>query len=56
MSGSLARDGGSINSKLKRTPLVQGAAAADCCRSGSESRKEVHIADDDDGEEGGEEG
>jgi hypothetical protein len=30
-------------------------AAADCCRSGSESRKEIHIANDDE-EEGGEEG
>ncbi len=40
MSGSRARNGGSINNKWR---TVQGAAAADCSRSSSESRKDVHI-------------
>jgi hypothetical protein len=39
----------------RQRPGSKGAAAADCCRSGSESRKEIHIANDDE-EEGGEEG
>jgi hypothetical protein len=51
----MARNGVRINNKWKRTTWVQGAAAADCCISGSESRKEIHIANDDE-EEGGEEG
>jgi hypothetical protein len=40
---------------MEEDALVQGAAAADCYRSGSESRETVHI-DNDDEEEGGEEG
>jgi hypothetical protein len=39
-----------VNKKNKmRTPWVQGAAAADSCRSDSESREEVHIDNDEEG-------
>jgi hypothetical protein len=44
-----------VNNKQKRTPWDQGAAAADGCRSDSESKEEIHIGNDEE-KEGGEEG